>query len=392
MSKIKTQTVLIIDDNVVNLKIIATYLVENNFRVLTAMNGENGLNRAKLGQPDIILLDVMMPGIDGYETCNQLKKIEATKETPVIFMTSLSDTEYKIKGFEVGAVDYITKPIQQPEVLARLNTHLNLRNLTRELQTANGNLTQLSQELQDTNQMLIQLNADKDKFFSIVAHDLKSPFLPVLGNAKRLSDTAESLDTKEIIDISNSIYRSASHVIDFLENLLNWSQIQVGRMECTPIRINLHALIEQNINLLSANAANKMITVQNQVAEDIYVRADENMLNIVVRNLISNAIKFTNTDGLVIISTASKFIDSSPSFVEVSVTDNGIGMPQDIIDMLFRIDVRHNALGTAQERGTGLGLTMCKDMIDMNGGKIWIESQSGEGTTVKFSVPSDYTI
>ncbi len=177
MTDLAGRIVLIIDDNPINLGVIADYLEEYNFEIITALNGQDGLEKARQEQPDLILLDIMMPGIDGFEVCCRLKTAEATRDIPVIFMTALAGEEDKVKGFDAGAVDYITKPVQQREALARVTTHLRIRDQAKRLEEQANELT--------------ELNANKDKFFSIVAHDLKGPFMPLLGNAELLMEMSD---------------------------------------------------------------------------------------------------------------------------------------------------------------------------------------------------------
>jgi signal transduction histidine kinase len=240
-------------------------------------------------------------------------------------------------------------------------------------------------QIKDANEELARMNADKDKFFSIVAHDLRGPFLPLLGNAQLLEEMAFGLSPRDVQEMSASIRRSAKLVFELLENLLQWSRMQMGRMTYDPEQIVLHELIAKIVELLMSNATSKNITLQSLVEADISVYADENMLNTVIRNLVNNAIKFTPDGGEVMVEVRPC---EDADFVEISVSDTGVGISEENIDKLFRIDVHHSTAGTAKESGTGLGLIMCKEMVEMNRGKIWIESELGEGTTVKFTVPT----
>ncbi len=368
---IKENLILIIDDNATNLKVIMGYLMEQGFKLMIARSGEMGLSRAQVAKPSLILLDVMMPGIDGFETCRQLKADDRTKEIPVIFMTALSDVESKVKGFQVGGVDYITKPIQQEEVLARVQTHLRIREQAKRL------------EIQA--EELMALNASKDKFFSIVAHDLKGPFQPLLGSTELLAEMTESLTLQEIKEIGQSLHRSAKNVYHLLESLLTWSRLQQGRMEYEPNKLNLKQIADQICQLLGATSTAKNIILQSNVKPGIFVYADEYMLNTIIRNLTNNALKFTKSGGRVTLS-AQPHGDSA-EWVEVWVADNGVGMHETDMAKLFKIEVHHSTLGTAKEIGTGLGLVMCQEMVQKHGGRIWVESELGRGTTFKFTLP-----
>ncbi len=370
-------TLLIVDDNPTNLGVMLDYLKRYGFKMMVARDGEGALKRARYAKPDIILLDVMMPGIDGFETCRQLKADETTRHIPVIFMTALAGSDDKVKGFEVGAVDYVTKPLYQEEVLARLITHLKIKDLTQKLQSANEELN--------------RANANKDKFFSIIAHDLKGPFQPLLGMSELLAFMTEEIHPVELRDRIEEagalIHRSAKNVYNLLENLLQWSQIQMNRIEYKPDNLDLTRMVQGNIQLLVTNATNKDIMLQNNVSQELFVYVDENMISTVIRNLISNALKFTPLGGQVTIKAEVRNQPSPPNLVEIAVIDTGVGIKEENLNKLFKIEVHHSTVGTAREQGTGLGLIICKEMVEKNGGKIWVESEFGKGTTIKFTVP-----
>ncbi len=231
---------------------------------------------------------------------------------------------------------------------------------------------------------LEQLNADKDKFFSIVAHDLKGPFQPLLGLSELLATATETFSPTDIQEMSQGIHHSAKNVYSLLENLLEWSRLHQGRMPFQPVHLNLHEMTQQVVDLLTSNAINKGIALQNSVPMGIMVRADECMLNTIIRNLVNNALKFTPAGGQVKVE--CHFSDIS-GLVEIAVIDTGVGMPDKIKENLFKIDQQVTTIGTAQEKGTGLGLLICKEMVEKHGGQIWVESELGEGTAMKFTVP-----
>ncbi|GEM_PF-2067215 len=275
--------------------------------------------------------------------------------------------------------------------------------------------------LQKANDKLVKMNADKNKFFSIVAHDLKGPFQPLLGLAEFLPVVVDKLDRKQIKEMSESIYSSAKNVFRLLENLLQWARMQQGRINYVPAKLELKQIADQSIELLTANAMDKGVILRNEVIDELMVFADENMLNTVIRNLISNALKFTPSGGQVTVKssnyegvvedwgnyqsepedeledgagaswppTANNFYPQQLRFIEVWVADTGVGMKEQDRQKLFKIDVHHSTLGTAKEQGTGLGLIICKEMVEKNRGKIWVESEFGKGTAVKFTVPLD---
>lgn len=364
------QTILIVDDNPTNIGMLADYLESHGFNILVARDGKSGINKAAYARPDLILLDVMMSGLDGFDTCRLLKEQESTQHIPVIFMTALNEVEHKVHGFAVGAVDYVTKPLQQEEVLARVTTHLRIQALTA--------------ELRDTNRELQQLNANKDKFLSIMAHDLRGSFVPLLGSAELLARRIDRLSQEKVVDMSFSILSSAQRVLDLLNNLLQWGRLQMGHIEVQTRQLDLAFLLRQNVNLLIPHAEAKQITLTATDNLTTVVFADEHMLHFVLRNLLTNAIKFTSEGGQVSIHAEQLGTDE----VAVTVADTGVGMSQDTLHKLFQINQHQSTVGTRNETGTGLGLILCEEMVRRNNGRIWIESEEGKGTRVTFTLPA----
>ncbi len=390
---LQRQTLLIVDDNPTNLGVIVSSFKNYGFEILVARSGETALKSVQHARPDLILLDVMMPGIDGFETCRRLKANPATQDIPIIFMTALAETEDKVKGFEAGAVDYVTKPLHQEEVLARVTTHLKIQHLTQNLQERNLRLQQLTDELQQANKTLAKLNADKDKFFSIISHDLRDPFTNILGHAQLMIALPDRSSKEDFVEMAQSIYRGAKATHDLLENLLFWSRIQRGNIEYHPDQLQLWPLAQKTVELLDEIAVTKNIHLINTIPPTLTVYADQNMISTIIRNLTNNALKFTPNGGAVTLSARREQASEngaslSTDFVVVSVSDTGIGIEPEDIDKLFRIDVHHTTAGTNKERGTGLGLIICKEMVEQNGGRIWVKSQVGRGTKVEFIIPA----
>lgn len=229
------------------------------------------------------------------------------------------------------------------------------------------------------NEELKQLNATKDKFFSIISHDLKSPFQAFLNLNTFLVKRIDRYSKEEITDLISELGSNADNLFKLLENLLNWSRIQMGKIQFSPNQFPVSQLVEMTLEVLTPAAENKDITLHANIPESLSVHTDPNMFNTILRNLISNAIKFTDAGGAVTISAAAE-----GEFTVIQVTDTGVGMSEDDIGKLFRIDVNHSTLGTAEEKGTGLGLILCKEMVDKHGGTITVRSEKGAGTA--FSV------
>ncbi len=237
-------------------------------------------------------------------------------------------------------------------------------------------------KLKENEVRLSELNATKDKFFSIIAHDLKSPFTSIMGFSELLKEQIQEKNYDSVEQYAGYIYKSSQHALDLLLNLMEWSQLQTGKIKFAPQNFEIAGLINEVYQLVTDLAQQKSITIQFKYPENLIVFADKAMFSMILRNLISNAIKFTKPGGQVEIS-----IESKTSLLEVSVSDNGIGIRKEDIEKLFRIDESHTTLGTENEQGTGLGLLLCNEFIDLHKGSIRVESQLGKGSTFSFIIP-----
>jgi len=227
------------------------------------------------------------------------------------------------------------------------------------------------------------INAEKDKFFSIIAHDLRTPFSSFLGFTQMMAEELPNFTLEQIQNIAVKMRKSALNLYDLLENLLKWAQLQRGMTTFTPSTFLLLPKLSNNLSTILESAGNKGINISYQITDDIEIYADENMFATIIRNLVSNAIKFTRKGGEIIIS-AEK---SKDQLVEISIRDNGIGMKTDMVKNLFRLDADTNRKGTENEPSTGLGLIICKEFIEEHRGKLWVESEEGKGSTFFFTLP-----
>ena len=231
---------------------------------------------------------------------------------------------------------------------------------------------------------LKELNSNKDKLFSIISHDLRSPYNSMLGLSEILAEEIETLTPEEIKDYSTEIHNSLKNQYKLIENLLTWANIQTGKMEFVPEILILKDEVDYIFSLVHILAEKKGIRLINSVNDEIKIKADKNMIRSVIQNLISNSCKFTNSGGEVNIS-AEKLNDD---FVKITVKDTGIGMPEDIKNQLFKVGSHFSTKGTNNEKGTGLGLALCNELIEKHGGKINVESQPGKGSEFTFTIPS----
>jgi len=234
----------------------------------------------------------------------------------------------------------------------------------------------------DKNQQLQKLNAEKDKFFSIIAHDLKSPFNAIMGFSELLVERIGEKDYRDVGKYADIILQSSQRAVDLLMNLMEWSRSQTGRMKFSPDEYDLQSIIDDIALLLYETAQQKSITISTVLPDNLTVFADNEMLNTVIRNLISNAIKFTMPGGRIIIAAEEKKHE-----LTVSVSDTGVGIPKEAMKKIFSIQENYTTTGTQNEKGTGLGLILCKEFVEKHGGKIWVESKKEKGTVFTFSLP-----
>lgn len=260
---------------------------------------------------------------------------------------------------------------------ARLKRESNLM-LTRK----NQELEAANQKLKESEQILKELNATKDKFFSIIGHDLRNPLNALLGFSELISGNSMDYTVEEIQKYNKIINESAKKIHQLIENLLEWSRSQSGNIDFSPKVLNLNQVANEIQDVLSIQASKKEISIHNKIPSDLQVSADKNLLSTILRNLINNAIKFTKDGDHITLS--AEHINGQ---VNISVSDTGTGMTREQLDQLFKLDVNSTKTGTSEEKGTGLGLILCKEFIEIHNGKIWVESEPAKGSTFYFSLP-----
>lgn len=489
--------ILVVDDDATNLKYLLIRLTQAGFEVTQSQSGNEALQMLQSFKPDLILLDIKMPGLDGFEVCRIVKAMEETEDIPIIFLTALTDTIDKIKGFQAGGVDYVTKPINFDELNARISAHLTLVKQHRELKASEAKFQMLADFsfdfeywLNDMNKFnyvspsakritgydasdfendpallrriihpedrervwkdiesvfdshdpiirqfrivtksgeikwiahksliitdkdgkkygrrasnqdittlklvedalrrsekeLKDANHSKDEFLTILAHDLKSPFTGLIGLSEMMNNYYNELNSDEIREFSAGIYESAKVIYALIENLLTWTRIQSGKLDFEPVETNLKNSVRDVIFASESNALKKNISLLNEIDPALSVLTDKNMLDMILKNVISNAIKFTYYAGEVKITATPE-----GEYITLSIKDTGVGMTSDTLTKLFKLESIISTMGTNKEQGSGMGLLLTKDFIDIQGGSIVIESESGKGTTVLISLPA----
>lgn len=358
----KRNKILVVEDTRMLANLLCQILEEENFDIQVAVNGQEALEKTVDFMPDLILLDIMLPILDGFTVCEKLKESDETKDIPIIFLTGKAQTDDIVKGLELGAVDYVLKPFEETVLLARINTHIDLKNHRDDLAKAN--------------QKLKELNATKDKFFSIIAHDLRSPFTSLMGFSQYLYSSLATLKPEEVKSYCGHINDAAKKAYNLLENLLKWAQAQTGKLSINLEVSEFRELGAEVAALLETNIAEKNIEFVVDLEKNIFAVIDRNMVDTVCRNLISNAKKFTREGGRIEFS-----IRREDDLIKISVKDNGCGMSPEALDNLFRIDQCVSTDGTNGEKGTGLGLVLCREFVEKNNGTLSVESEKNKGTT-----------
>ena len=366
--------VLIVDDNADNLQVLAGHLTEAGYEVLAANNGPRALALVVNRKPDLILLDILMPGMDGFAVCRALKGDPETSDIPVIFITAArTDTNDVVEGFQLGAVDYVTKPFKSLELLARVRTHIDLK-LARDLILAyNRRLRKLSDHLQ-------KLNTDKNRFLGIVSHDIRGAFSNVVSVSRMLTD-GDPVEDRERAGFLTDVGIESEHMITLAQNLLNLDAIEREDVHPVSERVDTHPLIEFVLqsHKLSTRAKRIGFVVE---SDDVPVRGDLTSCRQVLTNLVSNAVKYS-PPGTTIRITSRR----DGSVVRISVRDEGPGLSADDQENLFTPYTRLTSKATANEHSVGLGLSIVKLMIEAMGGQVTCESQLGHGAVFSAVLP-----
>jgi two-component system, sensor histidine kinase and response regulator len=386
----KKPTLLVVDDTPDNIVVLSS-LLKDSYRIKVATHGAKALEITEASDPpDLILLDIMMPDMDGYEVCRRLKENSTLKDIPVIFLSSLNEAVDKVKAFQSGGVDYVTKPFQSEEVRARVETHLKIRQLQIELvkqnqrlQQANDDLQAAHRELTQKNQQLEQLNAEKNRFLGMAAHDLRNPITAIGGFSSLFLGGVLGVLTDQQREIIERIKKSSSFMNQLLEDLLDISQIEAGKLELRLAPVDLIALITDNVKLNRMFAEKKRIGLKfipKYVPPPLSL--DASKIEQVLNNLISNAIKFSKSDTEITVELTEK-----DSQIMVAVRDQGQGIEPHEIERVFKPFEKTSTRSTAGEKSTGLGMAIVKKIVEGHQGKIWLESTVSVGTTFYVALP-----
>lgn len=384
-------TILVVDDNPVNLKMITDYLgKEIGFHMLTAKSGKSGLERARRGQPDIILLDVLMPGMDGFETCHRLKAQPETKDIPVIFMTALSDTKDKVKGFEAGGVDYVTKPIQQEEVLARVITHLRMYDLTHHLELlVDARTRELKESLQREKQLAAQLRQSlakevelhllKSQMIEFISHEFRTPLTVITQAVSLLTQFSDKLSEdqrqQQLVKVNDSIV-FVHQLIQDVSLIVNIADVPV-----TPTAVPWQTLCDTLKEAARTSLPDNRRVAFVCMSDEGTIITDINCIKQIVTQLVANALKFSDPPARVQVNAFTEEGD-----VVIAVADGGIGIPAGEQEKIFALFGR--ASNVEARRGLGLGLSMAWELAAKIHGRLAVESHGiDQGSTFVLRFP-----
>jgi signal transduction histidine kinase len=371
------KTILIVDDMPANLGVLTSHLERQGYIAVVAQGGEEGVERAEFVRPDLVLLDVMMPGLDGFETCRRLKANAATRDIPVIFMTALADTGDKLTGFAAGAVDYVTKPLNGAEVLARIDTHLTLYGLRQQLAAQNEQLQREIAAHEETQAALRRSNTELEQLAYVASHDMQEPLRMVASYLQLVAQRYRGQLDADADEFIGYAVDGAKRMQALINDLLAYSRVGT---KARPFEATDCAKV------LDTALANLRIAMKNSGAEVSHgplpvLMGDPMQLTQLFQNLVGNALKFKRDDP-VRVHVAAEPRDGGWCF---SVSDNGIGIAPEYHERIFVLFQRLH--GRAEYPGTGMGLAICKKIVERHGGTISVQSQPGEGSTFSFTIP-----
>ena len=366
--KAEPPNILIVDDTPANLQLLSGMLKDRGYRVRPVPSGQEALQAAQRIPPDLILLDINMPGMSGYEVCQRLKEDPKLRDIPVLFISALSETAEKVKAFSVGGVDYVTKPFQIGEVDARVQTHLELRRQKRALQESNERLTELERVRENLTHMIV--------------HDLRSPLTAILLSLDLLDLQMPNL-TPAVSELLRAVRVNGALMTGMVTQLLDISRLEAGHMPIRKSECDLAALGQDVLNLLATSAGGRRLTMTTH--ERVVGFVDADLIRRVISNLLGNALKFTPNSGEIRLSVERRNAD-----VRIEVADNGPGISTEDHQKIF--EKFGQSKDGNRKLGTGLGLTFCKLAIEAHGGTIGVESGIGRGSVFWFVLPPPSTL
>jgi two-component system sensor histidine kinase/response regulator len=369
--------ILIVDDNPKIMAIAKAHLKKEGLEVLCVEDGKSALESVRQEKPDLILLDVDMPDMSGFEVCQVLKDDIVLSMIPVVFLTAADDNASRVKGLDLGAVDYVTKPFDSFELRARVRAALRTKQLQDQLATMNH---ELEERVNQRTEKIKQLLRQKDAFVNQLSHDLKTPLTPLVALLPLVAERTEDTESKKMLEL---IMDNVDYMKNLTERTLQLAQLNSPGVSLKLEKVDLVSEIRNTIESLSSVFKENGIEIVNNTTTLLDIEADRMLIKELIYNIVDNAIKYTNGDGTV---TFDSFLKDDN--VEISIKDSGIGMTMEqqkrIFEEFYKADDSRN-----DRSSTGLGLAICQQIVEKHGGSIRAESQgSGHGTRVYFTLPT----
>lgn len=375
--EVPVATVLVVDDDQRNVRLMESILRGSGYRVVKAYNGEEALHVVESERPDLLLLDVMMPKMSGFELCQRLKGRYETRLLPVIMVTALNALEDKVQALEYGADDFLSKPINKVELLAKVRSVLRVKALQDELEARKF-------EIEAANQRLVRMQGFKDSMMQMVVHDLKNPLASIMGNIQLIQmQSVEMMTPARLAELLQRTQESARQLMRMILNILQIGKLEEQKMPLRLEPVPLHHVVQENLDEMMGLSARDGIRLENRVSPDMPApRADRELVSRVIANLLNNAFKHTPSGGQVVVDA-----QRDGGHITLTVSDTGEGIPEDLQPRIFEKFVAGESdAGKRMLFDSGLGLTFCRLAVDCHGGRIWLKSRPGEGTTVFISL------
>ena len=375
-----TPTILIVDDEEINVKLIKALLASENYNLIGAFSGQEALTMLTSISPDLILLDVMMPEMDGFETCRKIKHNKNTRIIPVLMVTALSEKKHRLMALDCGADDFLSKPVERTELKIRVKSLLRIKEYQDELY-------ERYEEISNKNHKLQELEKFRDGLLHMIVHDLKNPLFAISGNLELLLLDKLNFSETQIIVAENCLI-SCKDLEEMIQQLLDINKLEHERLQLNKERTDLASLINGVVNQLIKKAESKQISINfvntNSVSS---IQVDNSLIKRVISNLVDNGIRHTPNGGRIDVTTES---ENSKNNLCISIMDTGNGLDpayhQRIFNKFEQVGIKNQGVSVG---AAGLGLAFCKLAVEAHGGEIWVESEGeGKGSTFRFTIPN----